>query len=428
LIYRKATYHIRNLAITLILCTTFGLLTDSIVITLFSVFSVYLLWTLTHVFRLYRWLHYEKAIAPPASKGLWGDIFDGIHSLQRKHEAAQDRQQALLDRVQESTNALKDGVILTNHLGKMDWWNDAACNLLGFRQGVDRGQLIYNLLRTPEFKPYFLSKDYKEPLNISSPINENIQLQLQITLFGEEDRLIMVQNISRLVRLEKMRQDFVSNVSHELRTPLTVINGYLETLSEHAGELPQRWQRPLDQMQIQSKRMAALVTDLLLLSRIENQGNNFNSELIDMKTLLRDICDDARSLSQQKQHDIRLVLNCDKPLYGHETQLQSAFSNILLNAVKYTPAKGTIEVRWYCEDDSLIFSVQDSGMGIEPIHIPRLTERFYRADPSRAPVTGGTGLGLAITKHVLINHNASLEISSELGHGSCFRCRFPLSD
>ena len=316
---------------------------------------------------------------------------------------------------------------MTNHLGKMDWWNDAACRMLGFRKDVDRGQLIYNLLRTPEFKPYFLSKHYREPLNISSPINQNIQLQIQITLFGEEDRLIMVQDISRIVRLEKMRQDFVSNVSHELRTPLTVINGYLETLSDYADELPTLWHRPLTQMQIQSKRMTALVTDLLLLSRIENQGKTFNLEPIDMLTLLQEICDDARSLNHEKQHEIQLEVDCDDPLPGNKTQIQSAFSNILLNAVKYTPSHGTIEVRWHQANNSLVFSVKDSGIGIDPVHIPRLTERFYRADPSRAPETGGTGLGLAIVKHVLINHNATLEISSRLGEGSCFTCRFPLN-
>lgn len=425
MIYRKPSYHIRNIALVLFLGLIIGYVVGAMAWTLVVLFSGYMLWTWLQLFRLYRWLHQEKSSPPPDSRGLWGDIFDGIYYLQSNHQKARDRQQALINRIQESTNALKDGVIMTNHHGKMDWWNESACQMLGFRKESDRGQLIYNLLRTPEFKPYFLSKQYREPLNILSPINHNQQLQVQITLFGEEDRLIMVQDISRLVRLEKMRADFVSNVSHELRTPLTVITGYLETLLDYAGELPTRWQRPINQMQLQSKRMAALVTDLLLLSRIENQGGELELETIDVRHLLEAICHDARSLSAEKKHDIKLLIESDSVLVGNRTQLQSAFSNLLLNAVKYTPAGGQVEVRWFLREGAPHFSVKDSGTGIDPIHIPRLTERFYRADSSRAPNTGGTGLGLAIVKHVLINHNATLQISSQVGKGSCFTCRFP---
>lgn len=427
MIYRKVSYHLRNILVALLSALAIGYLIGAIAWTLVILFSVYLMWTLLHVYRLYQWLHEEKASPPPDAKGLWGDIFDGIYHLQHSHQMARDRQQAMINRIQESTNALKDGVIMTNHDGKMDWWNEAASQMLGFRKVVDRGQLIYNLLRTPEFKPYFLSKNYREPLNIASPINHSLQLQVQITLFGEEDRLIMVQNISRLVRLENMRKDFVSNVSHELRTPLTVITGYLETLHDHANELPSRWHRPITQMQLQSKRMAALVSDLLLLSRIENQGGTYDQQPIDVGELLVEVCEDARSMSAESQHNITLEVASNAGVTGNRTQLQSAFSNILLNAVKYTPAKGHIEVRWYSEGDRLNFSVKDSGIGFDPIHIPRLTERFYRADPSRAPGTGGTGLGLAIVKHVLINHDATLDISSQPGKGSFFICRFPTS-
>lgn len=262
------------------------------------------------------------------------------------------------------------------------------------------------------------------PLIINSPLNPDLKIQIQITLFGEDDRLIMCQNITRLVRLEEMRTDFVSNVSHELRTPLTVITGYLETL-EDSAELPARWKRPLIQMQLQSRRMEALINDLLLLSKIENEGQVFEEESVNIEELLKIICDDAKSLNADKQHKIQLSVECNLQLKGNKTQLQSAFSNILLNAVKYTPQHGTIHIRWYQGDNDTCFSVRDSGIGIDPIHIPRLTERFYRADPSRAPETGGTGLGLAIVKHVLINHESSLEIQSELGKGSIFICHFP---
>ncbi len=421
---KKPGYHIRHLFIALSVTLFIGFAIEQVAWTLVVFLSGYLVWTISQLWRLYSWLYYDNVGTPPESKGLWGDVLDAIHRLQRDHQKARDRQQAMLNRIQESTNALKDAVVMTNSRGAMEWWNNSAEEKLGFKFPIDRGQLIYSLVRTPSFKPYFLSKDYKEPLIIASPVHLDMKLQLHITLFGEDDRLIIAQNITRLVRLEEMRRDFVSNVSHELRTPLTVITGYLETLIDHSDGLPSRWLRPLQQMQVQSRRMEALITDLLLLSKIENEGQGVEQETIDVSRLLKTICDDAKSLNTEKQHAIVLDIASESALQGSKTQLQSAFSNILLNAVKYTPAKGEIHVRWYVDEFGGHFSVRDSGVGIDPIHIPRLTERFYRADPSRAAETGGTGLGLAIVKHVLINHDATLEISSMPGEGSTFTCHF----
>ncbi|ABC27667.1 Signal transduction histidine kinase [Hahella chejuensis KCTC 2396] len=418
-------HYVRLLVYSLLGCIIVGLIIGSVAWALVFGLTAYLGWTLTQAFRMHRWLYQAKMEDPPESRGLWGDLFDGIHRLQVQHYRSRDRLQAMIDRIQESTNALKDAVVMTNSEGAMDWWNQSAEKLLGFKYPTDRGQLIYNLIRTPIFKRYFASKKYQEPLILNAPNNPNLKLQFHITLFGEDDRLLLVQDVTRLYRLEEMRRDFVSNVSHELRTPLTVISGYLETLIDNADELPPRWNRAMNQMQQQAQRMEALVNDLLLLSRIENDGSNFKATLVDVDSMLRAICDDARALSQEKGHRIELSLESAAGLTGNETQLHSAFSNIVMNAVKYTPPNGEIRVRWFEDKKGVHFAVRDSGIGIDPLHIPRLTERFYRADPSRAADTGGTGLGLAIVKHVLINHDGELEITSHIGAGSTFTCHFP---
>ncbi|MBK8971817.1 MAG: phosphate regulon sensor histidine kinase PhoR [Hahellaceae bacterium] len=385
----------------------------------------YLAWTLIQSFRLHHWLYRGLLTDPPESNGLWGELFDGIYRLQMKNARSRDRLQAMINRVQESTNSLKDAVIMTDSTGAMEWWNQAAEDMLGFRFPNDRGVVIQNLIRTPEFKHYFTAKQYRNPLHLLSPNNKNVHLQLQITLFGEEDRLIVVQDVTRLIKLEEMRRDFVSNVSHELRTPLTVISGYLETLIDNVDQVEPKWKKALLQMQSQSNRMEALINDLLLLSRIENQGRSQRRNPIDVCSLLEGLLEDAKALIGQQSTRVTLSIETDKALNGDETQILSAFSNLVYNAVKYTPEGGDIALRWFADTTGLHFSVSDTGIGIDPVHIPRLTERFYRADPSRHSSSGGTGLGLAIVKHVLINHDARLEIQSRPGVGSTFICHFP---
>ncbi len=417
--------HLRHLALAILLFWLLGLWLGQIAWTLVTGLGLYVAWTLFQISKLQRWLalpDYEQE--PPESRGIWGDLFDGIYRLQSRHHRFQEQLQKLIDRGQQSTNALRDAVILTNNRGAMEWWNKAAEDLLGLRFPTDRGQLIQNLVRNPRFKRYFSSRDYSERLRIHSPHKPHIMLSVQITLFGEGDRLILAQDITRLNHLESMRRDFISNVSHELRTPLTVLGGYLETILDHAEDMPARWQRALHQMQQQAQRMQALVTDLLLLSKLEAHDETQRHQPLDLSPLLDRIIQDARALSGN-QHLINLEKRTHSGFLGDEAQLHSAFSNIIFNAVKYTPAGGRIDIDWWDDDQGVHLSVRDTGMGFDPIHIPRLTERFYRADPSRTTQTGGTGLGLAIVKHVLINHEGELEIQSQQGKGSCFTCHFP---
>ncbi len=385
----------------------------------------YLCWTLVQSRRLYYWLaNPGTSDEPPRSAGLWGDIFDRLHKLHRNHLLTEDQLRARINRVQESTNAMRDGVIMTDAQGSMEWWNGSAEHLLGFKRSTDQGQYIHNLIRTPAFKAYFDARDYREPLELTSPARPHIRLQIQISVFGNDDRLIVAKDVTRLYQLEQMRRDFVGNVSHEMRTPLTVISGYLETLVDHADQLPTKWHRAINTMAEQSSRMEALITDLILLSRIETGEHTADDTLTDPDALIQQICQDARTLSGDK-HDISVDIADKRMLKGDESQLRSAFSNLIFNAVKYTPAGGSIHVRWSANRDGAHLFVKDSGIGIDPVHIPRLTERFYRADPSRHKDTGGTGLGLAIVKHVLINHDGNLEIRSNPGDGSEFICHFP---
>ncbi|MCP3748367.1 phosphate regulon sensor histidine kinase PhoR [Pseudomonas sp. SBB6] len=387
--------------------------------------AIYLGWTLKQLLRLHEWLRLHKPDeAPPDGYGLWGEVFDSIYHLQRRDQRVRGRLQAVIDRVQESTAALKDAVIMLDSDGNLEWWNRAAETLLGLKTPQDSGQPVTNLVRHPRFKEYFEQENYLEPLEIPSPINDRMRVQLHITRYGNNEHLMLVRDVTRIHQLEQMRKDFVANVSHELRTPLTVIAGYLETLLDNVEEVNPRWVRALQQMQQQGGRMQTLLNDLLLLAKLEATDYPSDNQPVAVDTLLQSIKGDAQALSGQRNQRISLEAEPGIRLKGSEAELRSAFSNLVFNAVKYTQDDGQIRIRWWTDEQGAHLSVQDSGIGIDPKHLPRLTERFYRVDSSRASNTGGTGLGLAIVKHVLLRHRARLEISSVPGHGSTFTCHF----
>ncbi len=388
-----------------------------------AVVSSYLLWQMLQLFRLHRWLESGQSGRLPRTYGIWGAVFAETRRLQQRSFRHQHKLQGIINRIQDSTAALQDAVLMVDSHGNLEWWNKAAQRFLGLRSPVDVGQPVTNLIRDPAFKTYFDTADYREPLTMASPVNPRIHLQFNITQFGRRDRLFLVHDVTRLKQLEQMRKDFVANVSHELRTPLTVLSGYVETMAMAEDQLPPRWGRILGQMAEQSKRMEAIIKDLLTLSRLETSGTE-QPAAVDIRALLQQITADARALSQERGHTISL--SCDGPaaLEGYRDELRSAFSNLVFNAVKYTPDGGEVTVHWQWHNGRPCFCVTDNGIGIDAHHIPRLTERFYRADPSRNKDTGGTGLGLAIVKHVLLRHDGELEISSTPGKGSRFCCAF----
>ncbi|QTF92835.1 phosphate regulon sensor histidine kinase PhoR [Halomonas sp. BM-2019] len=374
--------------------------------------------------RLYRWLTLDAQSEPPAASGIWGDLLDRLYRYQKGQRQTQERLLRTLRRIQESSEAMRDSVVMLDRHGDMEWWNSAAERMLGLRAAHDRGHHITNLVRDPRFVDYFHRRDYREPLTLASPIDEQMVLQCQITLYGDDERLLMARDITRLHRLEEMRRDFVANVSHELRTPLTVLAGYLETYATYADQLPSRFARGLPRMQEQTVRMQNLVSDLLLLSRLEIDRGGEDHVRLDMAAMLARVQRDAAVLSAGRQ-TIEVELDEPRALIGSEQEIHSALSNLAFNAVRYTPPGSQIVLRWRAQGDDACLEVEDDGEGIDPVHLPRLTERFYRVDKGRSTATGGTGLGLAIVKHVLLRHDARLEIDSRPGQGARFRCHFP---
>ena len=417
---------IRRFILLVVTCLLVGAITGEYAWTLVLGLTGYLGWHLQQLLRLHKWLRTRQGDeAPPDGYGLWGEVFDSIYHLQRRDQKVRGRLQAVIDRVQESTAALRDAVVMLDRDGNLEWWNIAAEKLLGLKTPQDSGQQITNLVRDPRFIEYFENHNYNEPLELPSPINDRLRLQFHITQYGNREHLMLVRDITRLYQLEQMRKDFVANVSHELRTPLTVISGYLETLIDNVEDVNPRWLRALQQMQQQGGRMQNLLNDLLLLAKLEATDYPSDNQPVAVDLLLLSIKHDALALSGDRHHRISLEADPHLKLKGSEAELRSAFSNLVFNAVKYTPDEGDIQIRWWGDEHGAHLSVQDTGLGIEAKHIPRLTERFYRVDSSRASNTGGTGLGLAIAKHVLIRHRGHLTISSVLGKGSNFTCHFP---
>jgi two-component system phosphate regulon sensor histidine kinase PhoR len=406
------------------LATIIGLIFNAVAWCLAATGMCFTVWHFVQLHKLKSWLDSAYINDPPYSYGIWGSIFDDVYRLQVRQRKAKKRLKSVIRRVQSSTAAMRDGIIMLNNGGELEWWNASAGKLLGLKDPEDIGLPISNIVRSPDFKAYFENAKYDVPLELISPTNNEQTIQIHITLFGKKDRLIVCRDISHLKQLEDMRQNFIGNASHELRTPLTVIAGYLETFIQYKESIPLKWHRPLSQMLRQSERMQGLIEDLLTLSRLEN--NEGDQQIgVPIKPLLKRIKEDANTLSAGK-HNIHL--ECEKmTLMGNEAELSSAFSNLIFNAVKYTQDNGEIHIRCFKSKHGIYLEVADNGMGIDGIHISRLTERFYRADPSRHSETGGSGLGLAIVKHVLLRHQGHLEITSELGKGSTFKCCFPLS-
>tara|TARA_R110002124_G_scaffold66083_3_gene180397 strand:- start:1738 stop:3030 length:1293 start_codon:yes stop_codon:yes gene_type:complete len=414
-----------QLLLLVLVCLLVGWIIEQPAWTLALGLGFYLAWTLRQMSRFYEWLSTHPNEPPPEAKGVWGEIFDSIYHLQRRDGRMRARLQAVIDRIQSSTAALRDAVVMIDKEGHLEWWNHSAERLLGLRTPDDSGQHVNNLIRDPRFIEYFESGDFREPLEIHSPINLNTQLQYAVTRYGLGERMMVVRDVTRLHNLEQMRKDFVANVSHELRTPLTVVVGYVETLLDSEADMNPRWKRPLQQMQQQSSRMQSLLNDLLLLARLETSDHTSDDQYIDVKPMLESIRKDAQALSGEQGHQVTLEIEGNTRLHGVEGELRSAFSNLAFNAVKYTPEQGEIKLHWWSDDAGQHLSVTDNGVGVAPQHLNRLTERFYRVDSSRSTNTGGTGLGLAIVKHVLLRHQGRLEILSRLGEGSTFICHFP---
>lgn len=406
-----------------------GLLLNQPFLFLFLACLIYLSWHLYNLYQLDRWFHQSPRPRDlPDSPGIWGEVFYHFYRLQRRNRKRKRKLTSMLKRFRRSTAALPDAAVVLGPHYQIEWFNKSAQQLLGLHAPHDIRQPITNTLTHSTFQHYLSDQQYKddkEGLKLQAPIDPNIMLRINVVPYTGSRHLLLARDVTKLHHLEQVRRDFVANVSHELRTPLTVISGFVETMADSDDECAEQWRRPLLLMAQQSTRMRNIIEDLLLLSKLESEPLS-ELERVDVPDLLHSIAEDAHLLSGEQKHHIELDVEPELKLYGRTSELRSAFSNLVFNAVRYTPENGYIHIRWYSDAQGIYFSVQDTGEGIAPEHLPRLTERFYRVDVARSRSQGGTGLGLAIVKHVLNHHEGQLHIESILGQGSTFRCQFPL--
>lgn len=359
----------------------------------------------------------------PKAKGIWEDIYYHIYRLKKNDKKRKKKLGKMVDLFRKSTEALPDAAVVLGQYDEIEWSNKIAKQVLGIQQ-TDKGQRIPNLIRFPEFVNYLKSGDFEQAITLPSPVDKHMTLTFRIVAYGDGLRLLLAQDVTQLKKMELMRKDFVANVSHELRTPLTVLKGYLETLRDMDEGKSLFLTESLQQMQGQTERMQHLVDDLLLLTRLETQ--HVKTECVAVAPLLKQICQEFDALESQNQR-ITLSLETSADLLGDEQELRSAFTNLLGNAFKYSPAETPVKLRWYRAPHGLVLAVEDQGEGIAANEISRVTERFYRCEVKRSHKVSGTGLGLAIVKHVLMRHEAHLQIVSDVGKGSTFSCHFPVS-
>jgi two-component system, OmpR family, phosphate regulon sensor histidine kinase PhoR len=370
------------------------------------------------------WLEDPRLEDVPDGWGVWTDVFARLYRTRRATEQNEHRLQENEERFRRTISALPEGIVLIDAAFQIDWCNPVAEQHLGISLRADQGLRVTNLVRDPEFVSYMTSARFDTPLIIQPMARPGLALEVRIVEFEAARSILITRDITQRERVDAVRRDFIANVSHELRTPLTVVNGFLEMLLHSQNESGATRQRHLQLMQEQAQRMHRLVEDLLTLSRLESRESPLADEVVDVRQLMREVADEARALSLGR-HKIEVNANGGF-VRGSREELRSAFGNIVSNAVRYTPDGGSIKLEWREDASGGRFDVTDTGIGVAPEHIARLTERFYRVDKSRSRETGGTGLGLAIVKHVLLRHGGHLEVQSEIGRGSTFTAVLPI--
>ena len=391
----------------------------------------FLAWHAFQFYRFLRWIEGGNWLRPNNVGGAWGELYGYYYRLKKRHKKRKKRLMNLLHQFQQSAAAMPDGTIELAPKGEIIRWNIAAYHLLGLRKNKDVGVRVDNLVRTPAFTEYLQRGEYQDPIVISSPVNDEIMLSIQLVPYGGKRRLMIARDITRVQHLEKMRQDFVANVSHEMKTPVTVLRGFIETMQDDNDEFVAKWGRSLCLMKEQTIRMQNVVEDLLFLSKLETKTMHVGNNVVNVSTMLGLIRQEALALVEKEyaDHELTVTFEIDNQLklIGEEKELRSAFTNLVTNAIYYSKLKGTVLVSWKREGDTAVFKVKDSGLGIPSDELSRITERFYRVEKSRSRQSGGTGLGLSIVKHVLTRHQAELNVESKLDVGSTFSCVFPES-
>ena len=390
-----------------------------------------LIYTARHIYWLYqlqKWFKKPHVKSIPEGAGVWEDVFSALLKYERNNQQIQTQLSETLERFSLATTAMPDGLVILSASNEIEWCTPHAETQLGLNLTQDRGLPILNLIRDSHFIAYLYNGDFDMPFKLKSWRNPELTLEILLIPFANNQKLLISRDTTQLEKVETMRRDFIANVSHELRTPLTVVGGFLETLSDMEGAIPAQIKHYFAMMEDQTVRMRRIIEDLLTLSTIESNVETPENIEINMPSLLQSLQNDALGLSQslyKTKHDIHLDIDPQLCINGAQEELRSALSNLVSNAVRYTPKGGEVWLRWQRIDGKAVFAVRDTGIGIAPEHIDRLTERFYRVDRGRSRETGGTGLGLSIVKHILIRHQAKLEIASTLGTGSTFSVIFP---
>jgi two-component system phosphate regulon sensor histidine kinase PhoR len=379
---------------------------------------------LWHLGALARWAQAPTARPVPEGRGVWRIAFSALHRRARARTAYQRDLTQTIERFRSAAEAIPDGMVVLDSANRIRWANARALAHLGLDLAHDAGKPLTNLVRQPDVVRYLDAGDFSDAVVVDSQRPPGTTLSIQVVPFGLDEKLLISRDITRLESVARMRRDFIANVSHELKTPLTVVSGFLETLQDLELE-PRQRDRYLQLMREQAQSMERLVDDLLTLSALESEQNAPGEAPFAMAPLLLELSAEARALSDGR-HAIVLDPGNPATVTGSRDELASAFGNLVSNAIRYTPPGGTVTLAWHAADHGGgAFSVTDTGIGIAPEHLPRLTERFYRVDPGRSRQVGGTGLGLAIVKHVLLRHQAELDVASEPGKGSTFSVRIP---
>ncbi len=413
--YHSIQQEVISLALWLLVMVVLGVIFNVAFISLLVALALYVIWHLYNVNRLIKWLN-SPSKNVPESIGIWDDAFLRLNNQYKRQKKSRKKLAKLLKRFQKSTKALPYATIVLNSRNEIEWFNPASRTLFGFRPGIDVGQRIDNLIRQPKFIKYLNTKKFDKPLEFEL---QNKKILLNITSYGKGQNLLSANDVTLQIKLDEMRRDFISNASHELRTPITVMTGYIEILQNNADESNKY---PIDKIQQQIIRMEKIISELIELAKLEASEPVSLTERIDVTQLINEVYDEAVAFDQ-KQHNLKL--NAKEILVnGQYEEIRIAISNLLTNAIRYTPENGDITLSTFMDEAGSYIQVEDNGVGIDYEHISRLTERFYRVDDGRSRKVGGTGLGLAIVKQILDRHGAILQIQSEINKGSTFCCYF----
>ena len=401
-----------------------GLMVEAVGWAVAAALLAYLGWHSVNLYRLDAWLRRGATVKPLPAVGRWRDVFDQVDRLYKRSHKRKLKLEKFFKIFRESTHRLPDGAVVLSPAWEIQWVNRKAQDMFGISAARDVGQRIDHFLRDPQFIQYLRRGDFVDSVTFQPFGQTHRWVCVHIIPFARDLLLLIARDVTGRQRLDAVHRDFVANVSHELRTPLTVLAGFIETMQADAA-LMAEWQAPVDAIHRQTARMQRMVEDLLFLARLDFSAQETSATTrLAMPGLIDAVLADARALSGGR-HRITANVAASLTLVGHEDQIRAALSNLVFNAVCYTPEGGNIAVVWARRGSGAVLAVQDDGDGIPAHHLARLTERFYRVDTARSQASGGTGLGLSIVKQVLDAHGACLDITSEAGVGSCFRCVFP---